>query len=243
MTRAHELAATAARVVPGLACRVSHAVEGRLPWHQCTSEELSALLCRLQADHPEAGLPYAAMRGWDLVTWQPVYLAVIAAHLHGARLDTDSIRVRMRSGDVQGCVLAEHEMAADEECTCLQSAGGQLRAGIDLLLPRWRQLAPLHPKAALWALADCAMAALQAVSVHRRDWSLDDLQEQGGRWLATLGLAGDGGFFCSVTPQGHALLRVRRVCCLHFRRRDGERCDGCPRLTTHERTDRPQRCA
>lgn len=237
----HELVATAVRVIPGVACRVSDTDAVVPPWHGCRSDDLVALFQRLRADHPEAGWPYAAMRGWDLLTWQPVYLGVIAVHLHLTPLDLGRLSLTIEDGVVKGCALPAHVPVAADETAGLEAVAAQLLSGIERLLPRWQEQSPLHPKAALWACVDGVMDALRAVKAYRSDWTLHDLREHGQRWLRALGVGGDSGFVRCTVLSGEALTRVRRVCCLHCRRRDAQCCTNCPRLTAAQRAERLRR--
>lgn len=231
----HALVAEAARLVPSLQGRVvsAGASDAAAPWH--AGPALEGVHRYWMSSHPEAGPHYAALRGWGLLVWQPLYVAVIAAHLGDVQPDLDRLSIVVNDGVVGGYQLVEHVPRHGDEAGRMQAAAQQLAAGIARLLPAWQALAPLHAKAAWRACAECVLAALLAVR-RQRPWSPARTRELGAQWLGALGLQGEGGFFAYRTASGaEALALERKVCCLHFRRRDGERCSTCPKRSLPER--------
>ena len=231
----HALVAEAARLVPGLEGRVVAAdmADAKAPWHAGTA--LAAVRRYWMSSHPEAGPHYAALRGWGLLVWQPMYVAVIAAHLGDAQPDLDHLSIVVDDGVVGGYQLGEHVPRQGDEAGRMQAAAQQLAAGIARLLPAWQAHAPLHAKAARRTCAECVLAALLAVR-RQRPWSAARTRELAAQWLGALGLQGEGGFIAYRTASGtEALALERKVCCLHFRRHDGERCSSCPKRPLPER--------
>lgn len=225
---------TAAAVVPGWSGR--SAPPGATPWHACSRHELAALRARWAERHPEAGAPYWALRGWGLLVWQPVYLAVIGVHLGEGCPVLDHLSQPVASGDVDAFTLGGHALLDGDEAGRMRHAAAQLAEGFEVLLGSWRALTALHAKAARRTCADCTLAALLAVHRHHPGWCADEVSERGERWLRALGLAGESGFFrYRLVSGGEALALDRQVCCLHFRRRDGERCATCPRRPLADR--------
>jgi siderophore ferric iron reductase len=228
----HALVAEAARVVPGLEGRVV-AADAAAPWH--ADAALAAVRRFWTASHPEAGPHYAALRGWGLLVWQPIYVAVIAAHLGDAQPDLDRLSIVVDDGAIGGYRLGAHAPRRSDEAGRMRCGAEQIVAGVARLLPAWQAHAPLHTKAARRTCAECVLAALLALR-RRRAWSAARTHELGAHWLAALGLAGEGGFLSYRTVSGsEALALERKVCCLHFRRRDGERCSTCPKRSLPER--------
>jgi len=160
---------------------------------------------------------------------------VIAAHLGDAQPDLDCLSVVVNDGVVGGYRIGAHAPRHCDEAARMRFGAAQMAAGIERLLPAWQVHAPLHAKAARRTCADCALAALLAVRRQRR-WSLERTLELGAQWLHTLGLAGESGFLTYRTASGiEALALEHKVCCLHFRRRDGQRCSTCPKRPLQER--------
>jgi len=111
------LVAEAARVVPGLNGRVVTS-DAAAPWHAGTG--LSAVQHFWASRYPEAGPHYAALRGWGLLVWQPIYVAVIAAHLGDAQPDLDCLSLVVDDGDVSGYRFGTHSATSRQNVVSSQ---------------------------------------------------------------------------------------------------------------------------
>lgn len=230
----HTLVAVAARAVPGLDGVVAAASVP--PWH--AEPRLAELHGRLSAAHPEAGPQYAALRGWGLLVWQPAYLVVLAAHLGEVQVDLDRVSLRLARGQVEGYAVAPHPPLRGDERARRQHGARQLAGGLSRLLPAWQRHAPLNAKSARRTCAECVLAALLAAR-QLRQWTAEQARVQGEAWLDLLDLRGEAGYLGYRNVRGaEALATDRKVCCLHFRRHDGERCSTCPKHAPHERVRR-----
>lgn len=231
------LVETAERVLPGW--RGTLEAGTRPPWFAPGPEELRALHAHWARRHPEAGPHYWALRGWGLLIWQPVYLSVIGVYLCGLCPRSHALLQHPGDGELDDYALAAEAPFEGDEAACLRLAVAQLAEGCEALLGAWREEVSLHPKAARRTLADSTLAALLAVQRHERRAGHAceaRLQQRGAQWLAALGLPGEGGYFRYHDATGAERLALdRKVCCLHFRRHDGERCSTCPKRPLQER--------
>lgn len=227
----------AARVLPGWLGTLQ--AQAQPPWFAPGAAELAALHSHLAQRYPEAGAHYWALRGWGLLIWQPVYLSVIGVHLCGLCPRSHALLQQPADGDLDDYVLADEVPFEGDESACLRPAAAQLAEGCEALLCAWREETALHPKAARRTLADSTLTALLAVQRHeRRAGSACEarVQQRGAQWLAALGMAGESGYFrCQDATGAERLALDRKVCCLHFRRHDGERCSTCPKRPLQER--------
>lgn len=232
----HGLLAAAHELVPGWqgqwAVRTRHA-----PWCSPDRGELAALHEGLRRRHPEAGRAYAALRGWGLLVWQPVYLAVIGCHVQRVAWQCDALHQPVEQGAVPGFVLLDHvprQHTGEDACRAVMAA--ELVPRCDRLAAEWQALTALHGRSARRVLADCVLEALLLVQRLRHDWSRDDVRRHGDRWLLALGLTGESGYLVYRDTGGAERLALeRRICCLHFRRAGGEPCATCPRLPLAQR--------
>jgi siderophore ferric iron reductase len=233
-----ELLETAARVVPGLDGQLD-AGTATAAWCDADAQGVLPLARELARLFPEAGPHYWALRCWGLHIWQPIYLGVIAAHVCGCGPKLDALSQTVRGGQISGFTIGAHAVCRESEDACLASGAAQLAAGCARLFQVWREVGPLHPKAAGRLQADCVLGAVLAVRRHRPDWDNEHAIAVGQQWLAAMGLAGESGFLRYPDADGIARLALaRKVCCLHYRRSEGEMCDTCPRLRVPERIAR-----
>lgn len=209
------------------------------PWSSPGPAELAALHAQLASRYPEAGPHYWALRGWGLLIWQPVYLSVIGVHLCGLCPRSQALLQSPADGGLDDYTLAHEPPFAGDEAACLRLAAAQLAEGCAALLRAWQEQALLHPKAARLTLADSTLAAVLAVQRHElRTGPASEAraQQRGACWLAALGLPREGGYFKYQDAAGAERLALdRTVCCLHFRRHDGDRCSTCPKRPLPER--------
>lgn len=229
----------AASVLPGWRGSLRAPGPEHRPWCSPGAGQLAALHAQLARRHPEAGPHYWALRGWGLLIWQPVYLSVIGVHLCGLCPRSQALLQSPADGELGDYALADQLPFTGDEAACLLLAAAQLAEGCEGLLRAWQAQAPLHPKAARLTLADSTLAAVLAVQRHERlagPASEARAQRRGACWRAALGLPRAGGYFKYQDAAGAERLALdRTVCCLHFRRHDGDRCSTCPKRPLPER--------
>jgi siderophore ferric iron reductase len=228
----------AQHVVPGLCGRQGgEALPGALRDGDQTS--LRAL-CRHWAEaYPEAGAHYLALRCWGLAIWQPIYLSVIAAQLdtHVPRLA--DLAQPVAEGFPRGFQLPVHAPVIGSAPARMDAAAAELRAFCNSMRAALAPWVALHARAADRLQAECVLGALLLVHRHAAVCSDQALAALGAAWLARLGVAGGCGFFAYRARDGTpALALERKVCCHHFRRRDGEQCSTCPKLPLDTRIAR-----
>ncbi|WP_188421696.1 siderophore ferric iron reductase [Oxalicibacterium solurbis] len=181
--------------------------------------------------HPEAGAHYAALRCWGLAIWQPVYLAVIAAHAAPAVPHLSGLMQPVVAGVPKGFRLPAHAPLTGDLQLRMRTAAQEIRIYCDrmraVLLPK----VGLHRMAADRLQAECVLGALLLVGRHDMTLRAEELIAHGQAWLAMLDLVGSCDFFAYRARDGTGRLALdRQVCCHHFRRHDGEKCSTCPKL-------------
>lgn len=229
----------AEQLVPGLrAAQGELAPAGALRLEDAKSFEA---LCRHWAlAYPEAGPHYLALRCWGLAIWQPVYLSVVAAHLGGAVPCLAGLAQPVARGFPNALLLPPHTpRAAPTLAQRIGLAAEELRALCQATRAALAASVSLHARAAERLQAECVLGAL--LCLQRARPALADLEALGAQWLAQLGIAGGCGFFAYRARDGTAALALdRKVCCHYFRRRDGEYCSTCPKLSLDARIGRLQ---
>jgi siderophore ferric iron reductase len=226
------------QVVPGLCgTQGTQALPGAL---RCGDEAALRALCRhWAAAHPEAGAHYLALRCWGLAIWQPVYLSVIAAQLDTHVPHLAGLAQPVAEGFPSGFQLPAHAPVAASPFERMDAAATELRAFCDSMRAALADCVALHLRAADRLQAECVLGALLRVHRHAPACSGHELAALGAAWLARLGIAGGCGFLAYRARDGTPALALdRKVCCHHFRRRDGEKCSTCPKLPLDTRIAR-----
>lgn len=200
-----------------------------------------AALCRHWAQaYPEAGPHYLALRCWGLAIWRPVYLSVVAAHLGRAVPRLAGLAQPVAQGFPSAMLLPPHALrAAPTLAQRISLAAEELHALCQATRAALVASVSLHARAAERLQAECVLGAL--LCLRRTQPAMADLEDLGAQWLAQLGIAGGCGFFAYRARDGTAALALdRKVCCHYFRRRDGEYCSTCPKLSLEARIGRLQ---
>lgn len=199
---------------------------------------LRALRDHWSQAHPEAGAHYLALRCWGLAIWQPIYLCVIAAHLGAPVPRLAGLAQPVKNGFPSGLHLPDHVPIAGTLTERMEAAATELRAFCMAIRRALTPMVALHDRAADRLQAECVLGALMAARPHT-SLSDADVIAMGEAWLANLGIAGGCGFFAYRARDGTPALALdRKVCCHHFRRRDGDKCSTCPKLSLDARIAR-----
>jgi siderophore ferric iron reductase len=246
----------AARLVPGLngiiassthAPQTQRHVLARPAWcasgnAQDNRAALDALLAHWAGLYPEAGRPYWASRCWGILIWQPLYLSVIGVHASGASLSLANIVQPVADGWTCEVRMVDRAPERGDTAMLMAHAAHEIRTCCTQIHDELMPVIRLNPAAVRGTQADVVLAALLAARTVRPEWSDSCVRELGEQWLAALGLEGHGGFFPFTRTDGSCALALeRRTCCYHYRRRDGELCSTCPRLSQHDRIVRLNR--
>lgn len=191
---------------------------------------LAELHAALAATYPKVGSAFYAVRLWTNLIWQPAYLAVIAAHIHGAMPDLSSLSQMRRGIYVDGYRLVPGPQAGGPVDALIENGGSQLKVMILAMLDEVNAVARLKPLPARRLLADRMLSLMVWLSQRRRDLAPGVIQAYSDRWLAVLGLTGQGDLEPVTGPAGQRLLIVKRKgCCLDYRIDPDRYCATCPK--------------
>ncbi|MAM00360.1 siderophore ferric iron reductase [Hydrocarboniclastica marina] len=194
--------------------------------------------------HPEAGQPYWSVRSWIMLVWQPLYLTVIGAHLAGALPDLDDLQQRLRGGLVAGFNLSKVILTQpDNPQVRIETGGDQLRHFVDRMYVQLAARTPLKRLSALRLVADMLLNALAQIA-GTEHWENARTMAYADQWLRAAGLKGESTLTIRSSGKESAggadeqLVLERKSCCMHYRRHDGDLCEGCPVLKKPERLAR-----
>jgi siderophore ferric iron reductase len=191
---------------------------------------LAELHAALAATYPKAGSAFHAVRLWTNLLWQPAYLAVISAHIHGAMPDLSGLSQQRRGIYVDGYRLLPGAQVAGSVEVLIDNAGSQLKAMAAVMLEEVNALAKLKPLPARRLLADRMLSLMVWLSQRRRDLPPEQIEAYSAQWLHVLGLTGQGELETVGGAAGQRLLIVKRKgCCLDYRIDPDRLCATCPK--------------
>nr|AMK07541.1 hypothetical protein [alpha proteobacterium NT18-17] len=213
----------------------------RVGWYQPGADNtdmLAQLHAALAATYPQAGPAFYAVRLWTNLLWQPAYLSVIAAHLHGAVPDFTTLSQQRRGIHVDGYRLLPGTQTSGPVEALIDNAAAQLRAMAATLLDEVNQQEKLKVLPARRLFADRMLGLVVWLSHRRRDLTTDQLETYAAHWLEALGLTGQGTLE-PVLANGHRLLIVKRKgCCLDYLIDPDRYCATCPKQDNDVRVAR-----
>lgn len=213
----------------------------RVGWYQPGAdnrEMLAQLHAALAASYPAAGPAFYAVRLWTNLIWQPAYLAVIAAHLHGAMPDLAGLSQQRRGIYVDGFRLVPGLQTAGPAEALIAIGGTQLKAMAATLLGEVNEVVKLRPLPARRLLADRMLSLMVWLGQRQRDLPPETIVAYAESWLEVLDLTGQGRLE-PVESEGRRLLIVRRKgCCLDYLIDPSRYCASCPKQDEAVRVSR-----
>lgn len=236
------LFAAAAKLIPSLTGRIREAEGDAL---LTSSSPMSParvageLYAYWQQAHPEAGPAYWLTRSWSMLSWQSIYLAMVAVYRHKAVPALDRLGQGYEAGLVSGFCLPLEPMIKGEVETLIAVAGKRLQTHWQGLLTLVGEGQRLRPGFVRPLLADDLLAALVRVPEFFGEVSREEVAAHAPLWLAACGLPDEhlAGWRPASLPQDDASPGyVRQRCCLHYKRRDGVLCGNCPRRKESKKT-------
>lgn len=204
-------------------------------WSEVSAVNIERLHSDLSRQYPEAGARYWRSRGWGLLIWQPIYLAVIAAHKCQTILPLNQMGQSFSASGVPCGVLFKccrvKQSPIDD---CVQRMAEDLMVGCRSVYGCW-SVSGLTRKYADRVIADCVLSALLMVYPHL----VEEVEVLGDLWLATMGLRGAAEFIRYKNISGEPRLALdKKNCCFRYLCHGRSPCDICPRQTMDERLKR-----
>jgi siderophore ferric iron reductase len=200
---------------------------------------LGELLVALRAAYPQAGPAFGAVRLWTNLTWQPIYLAFIAVHVHGAVPSLLGLTQRRRGIYVDGYRLRAEAQSSGTTEEMLEGAAQQLRALSETMLEEVNALAKLRPIPAQRLVAERVLSLLVRLARKQPDLSNEQIRGLAQLWLGALDMEGRGELEAVGAPDGTEVLIVRRKgCCLDYLITPDRLCSNCPRQDEEQRRAR-----
>lgn len=220
------------RLIPECAIHV----DSKSPvWNEINAVTVENLHTHLSLRHSEAGTRYWKARGWGLLIWQPIYLAIIAAHKCHTILPLNEMGQRFSaSGIPSGISFRQSWFKHGLINECIKQMAEDLIVGCHKVYSYW-SVYGLSVKHADRMVADCVLSAL--IMVYRQ--RSKEAEPLGELWLETMGLKGASGFIPYKNISGEFSLALhKKNCCFRYLCHERVPCDVCPQQTMSERLRR-----
>ncbi len=201
-----------------------------------SSAELKKVYDRLSREHPEAGKAYWLTRTWDLVCWQPAYIAFISVYGLKSLPDLQNIAQYRYKNFVTGYRFSHSDHCHGEPEVLIPQAAQQLMTLTSFYRQQIELWTRIRPGFTNHLFADLILGCL--IKLQKFDTSLSNeyIQEQARLWLEACDLPERHLKSFSVDKTTGLLMLIRTSCCLAYKCDSGKYCSNCPKDKRHKAT-------
>lgn len=199
-------------------------------------QEVLSLYQYWKQHYPEAGAIYWQTRTWTMLVWQPVTIALVTTYYveHVPPISTMKQALNLDTGVVSQFDFAKGDWQSGDQHQRQIIAAKELKLLLKELAGQLDSVCRMSPATQEKLLADTIMEMLlrglkymvsqQLLSPeHLHPTFAHELQH----WHEALSLPLTRFGRLDVTSEGEHFIQ-RRACCMHYRRADGDYCQGCP---------------
>lgn len=194
-----------------------------------SAEEIKRLYFCIAETHPEAGNSYWLTRTWDLLCWQPVYLAFISIYGLKSLPDFNHFAQYSKHNFIAGYRFSSPNHVHGEVEQLIPQAAEQLTTLFDDYRQQINHWTRIRPGFTNHLLADLLLRCLTLLQEHEPSLDNQYILDQAKRWLSAFGLPDKHLASLQVNMDSGKLKLVRMSCCLVYKCHSGNLCDDCPR--------------
>ena len=190
-------------------------------------ETIDYLYDSLKSALPSAGQAYWITRSWNLLCWQPLYIAMTAVYQCQLAPSFIGFTQQVKPQMVSGFSFSSSQVTTGSDKVLIELIGKQLKPLFEFYQFHLNELVRCRPSFAKRLLADNLM--IQLVRLHKQmpQFSSTEIIEHTHCWFQALGL--DKRLINSFY-QDHKHIELRRSsCCLAYKTPTGKLCDNCPK--------------
>lgn len=229
----HEIAllfAAAKKHVASLAGEIGAHQAGWITPDRDNRASISALHQAIRSQFPEAGKAYWATRCWNMLTWQPAVLAVLAVHGLGFLPDLRRLSQRPAEGMVAGYRLPHSRLIRSGPEHLIEQAGGAVAELCGRLFADLGEVATVKPLNAKRLLADRILGSLAHLPQMADGPDTARTLHYAELWLEAASLSGMSSLAVAKLSNGREQpVLDRKACCLHYCVPGAELCASCPK--------------
>ncbi len=198
---------------------------------------IQQLYLQLSEAYPEAGKAYWLTRTWELLCWQPIYIAFISIYRFNSLPNLYGMAQYVQSGFVAGYRFEDDSLVKGEQKKLIQEAGAQIKALFHYYQTKMNQWIRIRPGFTHQLMSDGILACLTKLQEHFPELSNEMIREHAILWLQAVELD-----VCNVESLQESALNqplkmVRKTCCLSYKCEGRKLCDNCPKLAKKRRLD------
>lgn len=183
----------------------------------------------LAHNHPEAGQAYWLTRTWDLLCWQPIYVAFIAIYELHALPDIKNIGQYQQEEFITGYRFATDEYELGTQEVLIAKAGDAIRALTEFYREQMSQWTRIRPGFTNHLLADLVLSVLIGRQHAHPSFRHDMLMHHAKLWLSACHLPDKHLNNINLDERSGLLTLVRTSCCLVYKCESRMVCHNCPR--------------
>ena len=181
----------------------------------------------LKSAFPNAGQAYWITRSWNLLCWQPLYIAIIAVYQCQQVPSFIGFTQQVRPLMVSGFSFSSSQVVTGQYRELIQQVGKQLKPLFEFYQFHLNEQVRCRPSFAKRLLADNLMIKLVGLQKQMPQFSSTEIIEHAHCWFDVLGL--DKRLIDSFYMQKNSIEMKRSSCCLAYKTPTGKLCVNCPK--------------
>lgn len=178
---------------------------------------------------PEAGKAYWLTRTWDLLCWQPVYVALVSIYRFNTLPNLCDMAQYVKPCFVTGYQFEDQSLVQGDQKTLITNAGAQIKALFDYYQTQMSEWIRIRPGFTHQLMSDGILAGLIRLQQHFPGLTNATIREHAVLWLQSLELDVDNAQLLHELSIDQPLKLVRKSCCLAYKCGGKTVCDNCPR--------------
>lgn len=191
------------------------------------SHSIQALYHSIQQEAPQAGHQYWLTRSWDLLCWQPMYIACIAIYGMQQSPDFSAFKQHYHHHSIFEFEFLAHAPIDGTEAALIAHSGKQLNALFTHYSQHCQALFNVRANYLKRLQSDLVLSCLIKVRDHLDHFDDNAVQQHARLWMQALGLSGNLNKQL-IVHDAAPLKHIRKSCCLTYKANNAL-CDNCPK--------------
>ncbi|WP_243978146.1 siderophore ferric iron reductase [Vibrio natriegens] len=209
--------------------------EGEIHTDNDINPIIQDLYQQLSEAFPEAGRAYWLTRTWDLLCWQPVYVALISIYHFHSLPNLYGMAQSVKPCFVSGYRFQDKSLVQGDHQTLINTAGAQIKSLFDYYQNQMSEWTRIRPGFTHQLISDGILVGLMRLQQHFPQMTNAMIREHAVLWLQALDLDTNNALSLYEPSVALPLKLVRKSCCLVYKCEGRKLCDNCPRLAENKK--------